>query len=310
MLYFLGVDGGGTRSTAAVCDESGKTVARYEGGALNYTVIGLDIARDNLRALLLPALSDPAFTVSAAALCLAALNDRATHEETRRICGGILPDIPVLMHSDVYAALCAVSVGGAAAAAICGTGSMAAGREEDGTSLYAGGWGPLIGDEGSGYRISLDAVRAAVRGEEGSGAPTMLTQALLGHFELKTVSDCIPLFYSPSFDHSSLASFCPAVFHCADSGDDVARAIIEDALSSFADTVGVVLKRLPKGTPLGLWGGLFQNREDYRRRFARLISARFPFTNTDLLSVPPCVGAARAAYAYYKESGRNGSVQR
>lgn len=304
MRYYLGIDGGGSKSTALLCDEALRPVASFVGKEINFQAVGMEAARRNLKETVDGLFSGKEqLQVRAAFIGLSALSDRAPQSLTSEFCKGIIECDTIAMDSDVLIGLEAMETEGAAAFAVCGTGSMAAGRLPEGTVLHTGGWGWLLGDEGSGYRMSLDALRAAVCGYEGSGEATLLTKAVLDFYKIGAMEELIDLFYNPTPDRSEVASFCPVLFRCAGAGDTAALNIIDRHASLFADTVSALLRQLPEGTPLGLWGGVFQHASLFRGRFSKYVSSGFPRSAVSLLPNPPEYGAVIAAV---KEDRKNG----
>ncbi|MBQ6019768.1 MAG: hypothetical protein IJL26_06260 [Clostridia bacterium] len=295
MNYFLGVDGGGSKTTALVCDETGRPVAKYVGGGLNYNAIGFEAARKNLKEIVDGVLFEHDIALTAAFLGLSALSERADDALTERLCGGIVDCGRIGMHTDVYIALEAMGVDGPAAAVICGTGSMAAGRLPDGSILHTGGWGHILGDEGSGYALSLDAVRAAIRGAENSGPETLLTEEVLSFFGLADLDGLIGLFYDPPLPRDKIAAFAPSFFDCVTGGDAVAIRIMRAHAESLAATTNALLRKLHPGTPVGLWGGIFEHYSFFREAFAYFVRTEFEDVSIGLLRNPPVYGAVLAA---------------
>ena len=170
---------------------------------------------------------------------------------------------------------------------ISGTGSMACGRLPDGSIIHTGGWGYLLGDEGSGYAMALDAIKAAICSHEGSGQKTALTQAVLDYYKITDMQDIMDIFYNPPRPRSESAKFAPIFLEQVKSGDDVAINILKYHAKKLADTVTALLNQMPKGTPLGLWGGIMQNSIEFREEFTSHIKNKFPKTQIGLLEHPP-----------------------
>lgn len=295
MKYYLGIDGGGSKTAAVLCDETGKTLASFVGGSINFNGIGLEKTRENLKGVVEGVLKNFNGTLTAAVIGSAALGERAEEALTESVCGGIIPCSRVVMESDVFIGLEAMGVSGPVAMVISGTGSMAAGRKADGTVIHTGGWGWLLGDEGSGYALGLDGIKAAIRSAESTADSTLLTADLLTHFNVKTVEELIDIFYDPPMEPSGVAKFAPYVLRQAAAGDGVALGIVKNNARQLAQTVNALLRNLPAGTPLGLWGGIFQNHEAYRALFTEAVKAEYPQTAVGLLPNPPEYGAVFAA---------------
>lgn len=295
MRYYLGIDGGGTKTVAIICDENGTLVSRYVGRSINYNSVGTETARANLKETVDGVLEGKNIIISSAFIGMPALSGRADDSFTQELCGGIIDCPKITMDSDVYIGLEAMRTDGAAAMVISGTGSMAVGRLRDGTVIHTGGWGYLLGDEGSGYALALDAVKAAICGAEGSAEATALTDKVLKHFNITNIDSLIDIFYDPPISNSEVARLAPELFECAKDGDKAANAIIAKHAQLLADTVCALLSKMPCGTPLGMWGGILVNCEAFREKFVSLVSAKFPATRVDIIKYPPEYGAVFAA---------------
>lgn len=295
MKYYLGIDGGGTKTVAIVCDENGTLVSRYVGKSINYNSVGTQTARANLKETVDGVLDGKDITLSSTFIGMPALSSRADDSFTKELCDGIIDCPKISMDSDVYIGLEAMKTDGAAAMVVSGTGSMAVGRLDDGTVIFKGGWGYILGDEGSGYALALDAVKAAICGAQGSAEQTALTEKLLSHFNITDIISIIDIFYDPPISNSEVAKFAPVLFECAENADKVANAIIENHAKLLADTVCALLSEMPCGTPLGMWGGILVNCELFREKFVSLINEKFPATKAEIIKYPPEYGAVFAA---------------
>src|SRR5581483_5378036 len=122
-------------------------------------------------------------------------------------------------------------------ALVAGTGSMAFARAPDGRTARAGGWGYLLGDEGSGYALALAALRAVVRDADGRGPATRLTSRLLAHFGAVLAQDLVRLVYGGGVDRAALAAVAPYVLEAAAAGDEVAAEIMAGQAEELADLV-------------------------------------------------------------------------
>ncbi len=303
MRYYLGVDGGGSKTTALICDGSGARISTFCAGGINFNAIGMEAARENLRAAVTGALGGRDITLSAAYIGCAALDGPADGALTEGLCGGVIPCENVTLDSDVGIALAVMDTEGPAAIAICGTGSMAAGRDVSGNVLHTGGYGYLLGDEGAGFAIARQGVWAGLRGFDRSGPATSLTDRIFAFYNVKDVPALLELLYKVPFMPGTLAAFAPEVFRCADEGDVVAFNILKDQARRFAYTVKALLRKLPEDTPLGLWGGMFQHHKNYAEQFSEYVKIDFPGCKVGLLPNPPEYGAVLAAMQTEKKHG-------
>ncbi|MCL2531720.1 MAG: hypothetical protein FWE40_06145 [Oscillospiraceae bacterium] len=281
---FLGIDGGGTKTTAVLCNAQGQVIAQAAAGSLNYRALGYDTARASLREILAQLPHKP----SAAFIGNAALASDAPPEELHALTHGILDGIPVGMSSDLYIALEAMQCQGPCAVVIAGTGSMCAGRTAPSEPIiHTGGWGWLLGDEGSGFALGWEGLRAALRGYEGSGPTTELTAEVCAFYGAQQPEDLLDIFYNPPKKHNEIAAFARVVSSLDDS---VAQAIVQRCAAELAQTAKALLRKLPADTQVGLWGGLFERRENYRQAFCDALGVP-----AAVLAIPPVQGAAVAA---------------
>lgn len=294
MGYYLGIDGGGSKTKAVLCDESLNIISSFTGKSINFNSVGFDTARENLIEIA-DAILDEKIKPDVVCIGCAALSSRADEKLTEKLCGGIFGCENIILDSDLFIALEAVEATGECAVAVCGTGSMAAGRMPDGTVIHTGGFGYLLGDEGSGYALSADAIRAVLRSGEKSGPETGLAQAAEKYFGTADEEKLIDFVYSDPVPVKEIAGFAPSVCECAGNGDRIAKWIIEKNAEAFAETVCALLRRMPCGTPLGLWGGIMQNCEEFRSIFAQAVRKEFPETKISVLENSPEKGAVIAA---------------
>ncbi len=290
--FFLGIDGGGTKTTALVGDANGNTVCKAVGKTINYCAVGMQTARENMKTLLSEIENE--FGVShfeSVFIGMSALFGRASAEETSAFCNGVFHADKITMDSDLFIALAATAESGAAAVGICGTGSMTCGRTTDGSIITKGGYGYLLGDEGSGFRIAQEALFEAVRAAEGASEETALTQAALDFWNIETPAQLVDVFYDPPMERNEIAKFTPCVFRAAESGDKTALAVIRKQASLFADTAKALLRNLPQGIPFYIYGGVFEHNPLFRQIFASYL----PQNEVILLPHTPAEGALIAA---------------
>lgn len=285
--YFLGVDGGGSKTTAVVFSDEGKLISRACGESINYYSVGLDNARQAMKNII-ENLSQKSF--DCAVIGMSALNERACTDEVERFCSGIIDSKKIIMDSDLYIALEALGENGECAVVISGTGSVAAMRKSNGETMHTGGWGYILGDEGSGYSIGLNGIKAAIRAYDGIEAETKLLKECKEYFGINNIYDLIDLYYTQKVSRKKTALFASNVCKCAESGDEAALKIIMNEAHLLCETTTALLKSTKKDIPIGLWGGNFMHNRIFRDYFTQLLNGR-GFTNVKSLSFTPEVGA-------------------
>ena len=254
----IGVDGGATKTVAAAYDVASEAISIGTAGPSNPESVGFQPAIDAIAAAIARALRRPHPRVISAVLAIAGINNLS---EQRRILSG-LPMIPPgssLVVNDVVGAWASGSLASAGIVAISGTGSNVFGVNAAGDSWRCGGWGHILGDEGSGYWIAIGAIRAALAHRDGRGAPTTLTAAVLSYFQIPAIEDVmIPVYRR--FDKAYIAGFAELAAECARHGDQVALGLFRQAAADLAAQVEVVYRRLGFTAPvdLTLVGGTFK----------------------------------------------------
>ncbi|HEX6940025.1 MAG TPA: BadF/BadG/BcrA/BcrD ATPase family protein [Longimicrobiales bacterium] len=256
---YVGIDGGGTGATAVAVDGEGNELARVRGGAA--------LVRPTDPGAGASALADLVDRVARAAggrlpvtgLCCALAG--AGREAERRALAAALHREAVAVRlrvtSDADAAFHDAFGDAPGILLIAGTGSIALGRAADGHAARAGGWGALLGDEGSGYALGLAALRAAVRAHDGRGPATALLAAALAHAGATAADELIA--WAGAAAKAEIAALAPAVFAAAREGDAVAAEIVARAAAELARHIAAVHAALaPWAEPPGiaLAGGL------------------------------------------------------
>lgn len=262
---FLGIDGGGSKTLAVIVDSTGRERGRGVAGSSNHEAVGLDTAIASIYAAVGQATmaAQAELPLAVAWLGLAGV-DHPQNVET------LLPHVRSLattvhLTNDAELVLSALphQVG---VALIAGTGSIAMGRSEQGKHARVGGWGHVLGDEGSGYTIGRLALQYAVRAADERGPSTALLDAILTRWELATPEMILARVY-PSDDKTAIAALAPLVLSVARAGDPVARRIETRAareLALAATTVARILEFSPGVLPLAYSGGVLTHEKRLR----------------------------------------------
>ncbi|MCI0642481.1 MAG: N-acetylmuramic acid 6-phosphate etherase [Gemmataceae bacterium] len=180
-------------------------------------------------------------------------------------------------------------------AVIAGTGSFAYAKTRNGTTSRSGGWGYLLGDEGSGYAIAVAGLQAVARAADGRGPATLLKERLLQELELAQPQELIPKIYRGGMDRPALAALAPLVIQAA-ATDQVARSIVSKAAQELAETAAVLAKRLfTEKFPLVLAGGLFVGELRYREAFLEALAAQGIAFEPVAVVTEPAQGGVRLA---------------
>ncbi|MBQ7957037.1 MAG: hypothetical protein IJ279_03275 [Clostridia bacterium] len=294
MKYFLGIDGGGTKTTAAVSDENGNILLKKVGKTINFYSVGMEKARENLLSVIDEIYKELGqVTFESVFVGCSALDREADEQTLENLCGGINAK-NIRMDSDLFVALKSVENAVCPCVAICGTGSMAIGEAENGEIKFKGGWGHILGDEGSGYVISLNALKCCANFSD-TGEESILLEKAKEYFNVSDFRQAIDIIYSPETTKDVIAGFVLKVREAALEGDFIAESIIVNEAHNFARTVLCLLNEIEKSSVLALYGGIFQHDRLFRDSFIEDINEIYPELTIQLLDVPPEEGALKIA---------------
>jgi len=294
----IGIDGGGSKTTALIADLAGNILGRGTSGPSNYLVIGAEAAYAALDAAVETAAGGRPLRPAALCLGMAGAARPADQAVLRAWTDARYPGAPVAITHDARLALAAGTPDGWGVAVLCGTGAMVYGEDSRGQVARADGWGYLLGDDGSGYAIGRAALRAVARAADGRGPQTALTEAILEHWSLAQPQDLIGHVYKSAqrADIAALAALTQAV---ALQGDAVAGAILQDAGRELAVSVEAVARRLALtgAIPFALTGSVILKGQSVRAAFVAATVER-GLTLSPLTPVhEPAQGAIRLAKA-------------
>lgn len=299
MPYYLGIDGGGTKTTCAVGDES-RLLASATAGPSNIVRVGEAQARESLHLAVAQACSASGITPSQVARTCVGGSGAARPELAaviRRILAEILPT-PIDVVGDMEIALQAAVGDGPGVIVIAGTGSIAYGRDRKGQTARAGGWGFEIGDEGSAHWIGRAAVSAVLRASDRdreNAASSSLAKSLCEAWGVSSLSDLARA--ANSVPPPDFAALFPAVLA---SGDDLAAQILARAGRELAEAASVVIQWLFKKddgepVPVAMTGGVFRHAPQVREAFYNELQTREPRAQLTPTVVDPVEGALRRA---------------
>jgi len=305
----LGLDGGGSKTLALLADATGRVLGRGTSGSSNYQNIGAEAAWAALDGAIAAAFADTCTCTKPqvqcrcagrspgplAAVCLGLAG--VDRPEDRTLFEGWAAErfggAPVVIANDAELVLAAGTPDDWGVAVISGTGSIVFGRHPSGKMARAGGWGHILGDEGSGYAIGIAALRAVMCAFDGRGPQTALTAAVLAHWGLSAPPDLVGRVYREDVGATDIAGLARLVDAAAGAGDAVARGILHAAGRDLAITVAAVVRRLglPAPTPCALAGGVVVHGSQARAAFLAAAAER----GLDLHPLTPVEEPARGA---------------
>ncbi len=275
--YFLGVDGGQSRTTALIGDAQGHVLGAGQAGPCNHAGASEGRAKleNAVRGSVAQACAEARLDLAQVRFASACLGFSGGPDDKEEIVRPLIPAARIEVTNDAWIALAGATAGQPGLIVIAGTGSIALGRNAAGRSARAGGWGYVFGDEGGAFDITRHALRAALRFEEGWGPATSLRAALLEAAAASSANELLHRMYTPEFPRPGIARLARLVDEAARAGDAVAASILVKAAGALASAAAAVRGQLFRADEPALVcpvGGVFRS-QILREHFERITSA-------------------------------------
>ena len=258
MRYVIGIDAGGTKTVGLLADETGKVITKARGAGANLVVHG-ELAVEKVLHQIIEDLEAPE-PVSAVCLGMAGVD----RDEERELIRGVLRRLR-LPHAlrivpDPLIALVAGAPQGIGIAVVAGTGSIAYGVDPTGQTARAGGWGYLLGDEGSAFWLGHAAIRHGIRAHDGRGPATTLLDRIAEKLELEIPEGLVKWFYDQELSRHRVAALASVVEEAANDGDEAASDLLNQAAQHLARAGRSVARQLDFEDPFPFVqaGGVFR----------------------------------------------------
>jgi len=293
MALVIGIDGGGSKTTAALSDGTSVLGACTAAGC-NINTAGVEAANLALTSAVQGALAPAGISAESVSGVCAGVAGAASPEVAAKLAGmlaALLPRAAVRIVGDTLIALESDFQGGPGVVCISGTGSIAFGRNERGETARAGGWGRLVSDEGSGTWIGLRAISECLHALD-MGRSSGLVTSVMHHWQIATREQLV--FHCNREQIPNFADVFPLVEESSEAGDPLASEILAAAGTSLARVAQIVLRRLWVGqspVEMALTGGVFANSGRLRQVFCNVIRSERPEVSIRLSQREPYMGA-------------------
>ena len=306
-MHVLGIDAGGTKTVCLLADERGTFVSEGRGPGANLHVDGELAVEKVLHEVMEMAIGEQA--IAPAAICIGIAGvDRAEDARTvRAIMRRIGYKSRVQVVNDALIALVAGAGDSPGIVIVAGTGSIVYGRNADFEAARAGGWGPILGDEGSGYWIGREALAAAVRAVDGRGPATQLTEEVLAYFGIDDPSRLPRVVHDSELPRVNVATLGSIVQRASEGGDAVATRVLDRAADELAIAAGSVAAKLEMrgdAFPFILAGGVFRAVPWLVAELPRRLVEIAPRAEARILDREPAAGAVHLALAEARGGAR------
>ena len=314
MTYVLGIDGGGSKTVCILMDDTGQVLGRGEAGASNYQSIGVAATFQSIQsAIRTTVVEAQKFTniikVEAICLGLAGVGRAADIYVVKSLVQELqnskllpitwaLPSSNIVICNDALIALMGGVGNPVGIVVAAGTGSIIFGRNHQGNTKRVGGWGHILGDEGSAYKIAVAGMQSAIKAYDGREMPTSLIKDFQQHLGLASIEDLVEVIYRRGWGVKEIAALAPIVDRTADQGDEVANSIVEEAVKDLVKATFTVIDAI--FSPMSVFevvttGSVWPGRSKMHERFAASIVAKFPLAKVIYPRNEPAIGAGLLA---------------
>jgi N-acetylglucosamine kinase-like BadF-type ATPase len=298
MIHVLGIDAGGTKTVCHLADEQGTLLSEARAGGANLQASGELHVEKVIHDVMEEAIGDRDIVPAAICLGIAGVDRPEDSAVVRGLMRRIGFKARTLVVNDALVALEAGAPGAPGVVIISGTGSIAYGRNSRNEGARAGGWGHVLGDEGSGYWIGRAALRAVLREADRRGPRTALTPMLLRHFGVSEAQNLIHEVYQNKLRPAAIGALAQCVQAAFSEQDQAAVGILRAAADELEASGVSVARRLGLGPDpfvFILGGGIFRAVPWLREELQRRLRAAFPSSTSQLLEREPAAGAVSFA---------------
>lgn len=245
--FYLGIDGGGTKTHAIIADSESRVIGEGFSGAANPLRAGLEEAISHIEQAVGEACTQAGVTldrVESACAAVAGINHPIHYHTMREALNDALHIEGLELVTDARAALEGALDGKPGVVIIAGTGSIAVGIDASGRQARAGGFGPTLSDEGSGYDIARRGLQAVISAFDGRSPETMLTDLICNKLGVASPSDLPAVIYNSDSEPVEIAPLAELVDEAARCGDEVARRILATAGAELGWLAATVIEKL------------------------------------------------------------------
>ncbi len=293
MSFVIGIDAGGTKTVGLLADESGKVLSKAISGSANLVIKGeLEVEKvlfDVIESLEAP---EP---IAALCLGITGIGQPGAEELIRGVLRRLGQRQPVRVVNDAVVALVAGAPSGVGIVVASGTGSIAYGVDPSGKTARSGGWGYLLGDEGSAFWLGHYAVRHAIRAVDGRGPATTLYDLICSKLSITEPVALVEWFYDQEYSRNRVANLASLVETASLDGDEAAEDLLDQAGGHLARAARAVADQLtfPGRHPIVLSGGAFKACPSLIRRLQGRLAS--PDVEVRPLDAEPATGAVTLA---------------
>ncbi|HEY9189016.1 MAG TPA: BadF/BadG/BcrA/BcrD ATPase family protein [Ignavibacteria bacterium] len=280
MNYVLAVEGGGTKTNSVIADENGNIIAKSTTGPSNFLIVGFEKACENIIQGLQDCINNSKINnsdIKVAMLGLTGAGRKLDQDNMRKAFKDYSTSKgftfnSIIVDSDARISLEAAFPNKPGMILISGTGSIMFGKDGQGNLYRVGGWGRILGDEGSGFYIGKKGLISSIKQIDGRGEKTLLFDLISEKYNLNSLETIIKSIYTDNFD---IAKIAPLVFEAAEKDDKIAKEILNEAVDELLLHIETMLKKINFDEKIGLSfvGSIITNDNYIRRKIVNYINS-------------------------------------
>jgi len=303
MSYYIGLDGGGSKTEAALSDQNLQVLSRVKGGPTNYHSVGIDHVRNEIECLLSELLSKASIHINdIEGICFGGAG--IDSQTDKRVIEQLFNDYgytkELKIYNDALPAMVAILGEPKGGILISGTGSIAQGVSKNGELVRVGGWGHVIDDVGSGYNIGKDALSAIMQSYDGRIKKSLLWEHLRKELKIEHQEDLVGYVYAPERRKQDIAALAKSVI-ALDGFDPIAESILDKAAKELCLMIqALAVKMEIDKFKLGLCGSVLTANNSVTSRLANQLNDVLPDVTLAQSKERPYMGALRMASNRYR----------
>lgn len=299
MKYFVGIDGGGTRTNITLGSHQREIIGSIDVGPTNYHSVGLEKTEQALSNMFISLASQYKVEIQdieAICFCGAGIDCKEDEIVIGELFRAIGYQNDLLVYNDSVGALVGANEGKHGAILISGTGSIALGISEQGEAFRVGGWGHLVDDLGSAYAISRDALKKILEAYDGREKKTLLWDGVKEKLGIKREDELMSFVYNPSTKKQDIAALAPLVIEVYEK-DEIAKKIIDKAVRDLEHMIVTLAKRMNNfQLDIRVSGSVLNKNKCLRQLLIDRIKNRHPSINIGLPLSDAATGALILAW--------------
>ncbi len=301
--YAIGVDGGGTKTLTHLANLSGRVLNSCRFGPSNYYAVGRHETLKVFKDMLAYYQRENGLDLEQLrfiSLGIAGVDREIDKKTIHDMLKGLGLKCDIYVYNDATTGLVGALEKTEGVGVVSGTGSIAVGMKK-GKLVRAGGWGHILGDEGSGYGMGMQALKTMMQAYDGRLNRTKLTDRILYHLKLDSPEDLIGFVHDPKVDKKRIAELAPVIAATSDEGDDAAAHILEEASVKLFELAKAVIDSLynkEEVFELVLLGGIMTQMDQIREPLSQRILEAYPKV---MIKKPAQDGAIGALYLGWEQ---------